>query len=73
MRFCILAMTIASLLVSRAEVSGQVRADDGPIGKIAVTNLIARSRLPISLSTKPDYSDVVFPDGTIRPRALSGR
>ena len=122
MRFWILAMTIASLLVSRAEVSGQVRADDGPIGKIAVTasgvvlfdgstitldglkskladlkkrngtiwyyreaagrtlntgngglNLIARSRLPISLSTKPDYSDVVFPDGTIRPRALSGR
>ncbi len=123
MRFWILAMTIASLLVGRAEVSGQVRTDDGPIGKIAVTargvvsfdgaaitldglklkladlkkrngtiwyyreaagsapsaeatavlRLIAESRLPISLSTKPDYSDVVLPDGTIRPRALSGR
>ena len=123
MRFWVLAMTIASLLVTLAEVSGQVRTDDGPIGKIAVTasgvvsfdgsaitldglksklvdlkkrngtiwyyreaagsapstqatevlNLIARSRLPISLSTKPDYSDVVLPDGTIRPRALGGR
>jgi hypothetical protein len=123
MRFWILVMTIASLLVSHAEASGQVRTDEGPVGKIAVTaagvvsfdgaaisleglksklvdlkkrsgtiwyyreaagsapstqatevlNLIARSRLPISLSTKPDYSDVVLPDGTIRPRALGGR
>ena len=123
MRFWILGMAITSLLVSQAEVSGQVTTDEGPVGKIAVTaagvvsfdgaaitleglksklvdlkkrngtiwyyreaagsapstqatevlNLIARSRLPISLSTKPDYSDVVFPDGTIRPRALGGR
>ena len=123
MRFWVLAMTIAPLLVSHTQLSGQVRTDEGPIGKIAVTaegvvsfdgaavtldglksklvdlkkrngtiwyyreaarsapstqatevlNLIARSRLPISLSTKPDYSDVVFPDGTIRPRALGGR
>jgi hypothetical protein len=123
MRFWILAMTVASLSVGHTQLSGQVRTDEGPIGKIAVTasggvlfdgsvitldglkskladlkkrngtiwyyreaagsapstqatevlNLIARSRLPISLSTKPDYSDVVFPDGTIRPRALSGR
>jgi hypothetical protein len=116
-------MTVASLLVSHAEVSGQVRTDEGPIGKIAVTapgvvsfdgaaitldglksklvdlkkrngviwyyreaagsapsaqatevlKLIAASRLPISLSTKPDYSDVVLPDGTTRPRAFGGR
>jgi len=38
-----------------------------------VLKLIAQSRLPISLSTKPDYSDVVLPDGTTRPRALTGR
>jgi hypothetical protein len=122
MRFWILAMTIVSLLVSHAEVSGQVKTDEGPIGKIAVTasgvvsfdgaavtldglksrladlkkrngeiwyyreaagstpsaqatevlKLIAESRLPISLSTKPDYSNVILPDGTTRPRALVG-
>lgn len=122
MRFWILTITVASLLVSHAEVNAQMKPDEGPIGKIAVTasgvvsfdgsvitleglkskladlkkrngtiwyyreaagsapstqatevlNLIARSRLPISLSTKPDYSDVVLPDGTIRPRALGG-
>jgi hypothetical protein len=122
MRFWVLTISIASALVSPAEMNAQ-RADEGPVGKIAVTaagvvsfdgaaitleglkaklldlkkrngtiwyyreaagsapstqatevlNLIARSRLPISLSTKPDYSDVVFPDGTIRPRALGGR
>ena len=123
MRFWILAMAIASLLVSHAEMSGQVKTDEGPIGKIAVTargvvsfdgavitldglksklgdlkkrngwiwyyreaaggeppaqamqvlRLIAESRLPLSLSTKPDYSDEVLPDGTIRPRAGSGQ
>jgi hypothetical protein len=123
MRFWILAITVASLLVSHAEVNAQVKTDEGPIGKIGVTaagvvsfdgaaitleglklklvdltkrngtiwyyreaagsapsplatevlKLIAQSRLPISLSTKPDYSDVVLPDGTIRPRASSGR
>jgi hypothetical protein len=123
MRFPLLAMTVASLFVSHAEMSGQVRTDEGPIGKIAVTaagvisfdgvaitldslklkiadlrkrsgtiwyyreaaggapsteatavlRLIAESRLPISLSTKPDYSDVVLPDGTTRPRAPGGR
>jgi hypothetical protein len=122
MRFSILAMTIAWLVVSHVEVSGQVKTDEGPVGKIAVTTrgisydgvavsleglkaklvdlkkgngviwyyreaagrepsaqatavlrLIAESRLPISLSTRPDYSNVVLPDGTTRPRAPGGR
>lgn len=123
MRSRILAMTVASLLVSQGEMNAQVKPADEPVGKIAVTargvvsfdgaaitldglrlklldlkkrsgtiwyyreaagsapsaqatdvlKLIAESRLPISLSTKPDYSDVVLPDGTIRPRAPGGR
>jgi hypothetical protein len=123
MHFWILAMTVASLLVSHVEINAQAKTDEGPIGKIAVTargavsfdgaaitldglkskladlkkrngtiwyyreaaggepstqatavlRLIAESRLPISLSTKPDYSDVVFPDGTTRPRAGAGQ
>ena len=123
MRFWILAITVASLLMSDAEVNAQVKTDEGPVGKIGVTaagvvsfdgaattleglklkladlrkrngtiwyyreaagsapsaeatavlRLIAETRLPISLSTKPDYSDVVLPDGTTRPRAMSGR
>jgi hypothetical protein len=33
-----------------------------------VMKLIVDNRLPISMSTKPDYSDVLLPDGTTRPR-----
>jgi hypothetical protein len=123
MRFWILAMTVASLMVNHVQMNAQAKTDEGPVGKIAVTarggvsfdgaaitldalkaklddlrkrngaiwyyreasggapsvqatevlKLIAGSRLPISLSTKPDYSDVVLPDGTTRPRAFGVR
>jgi biopolymer transport protein ExbD len=35
---------------------------------IEVMRLVVENQLPISLSTKPDYSDVVGPDGVPRPR-----
>jgi hypothetical protein len=34
----------------------------------AVLKLIVESKLPVSMSTTPDYSNVVMPDGTTRPR-----
>jgi hypothetical protein len=34
----------------------------------AVVKLIIEQRLPVSLSTTADYSDVVLPDGTTKPR-----
>lgn len=34
-----------------------------------VMKLVIDARLPISMSTKPDYSDVLLPDGSTRPRA----
>jgi hypothetical protein len=33
-----------------------------------VISAIVEARLPVSLSTKPDFSNVVLPDGSIRPR-----
>lgn len=33
-----------------------------------VVEAIIGARLPVSMSTKPDFSDVVSPDGTTRPR-----
>ena len=39
-----------------------------PASASAVVNLIIEQRLPVSLSTKADYSDVVMPDGTTKPR-----
>jgi hypothetical protein len=33
-----------------------------------VINLVMDNQLPMSLSSKPDYSDVVLEDGTTRPR-----
>ena len=33
-----------------------------------VIRAIVDAKLPVSLSTKPDFSDVVLPDGTTRPR-----
>ncbi|MGH8702487.1 MAG: hypothetical protein ACREVR_15135 [Burkholderiales bacterium] len=35
---------------------------------IAVIELVAKHRLPISMSTKPDFSDYVDRDGRSRPR-----
>jgi hypothetical protein len=33
----------------------------------AVIQAIIEARLPVSLSSKPDYSNVVLPDGTTKP------
>lgn len=33
-----------------------------------VIRAVVDAKLPVSLSTKPDFSDVVLPDGTTRPR-----
>lgn len=39
-----------------------------PSQAMEVMTLVVDNRIPISMSTKPDYSDVVLPDGTTRPR-----
>jgi hypothetical protein len=39
-----------------------------PSQAMEVMKLLVDNRLPISMSTKPDYSDVLLPDGTTRPR-----
>jgi hypothetical protein len=44
-----------------------------PAKAMEVMKLIMDNKLPISMSTKPDYSDVVMPDGTTKPRASSGK
>jgi hypothetical protein len=46
---------------------------DPPAQAMEVIKLVMDHNLPISLSTKPDYSDEVLPDGTVRARAKSGR
>jgi hypothetical protein len=38
-----------------------------------VIKQVIEHRLTISMSTKPDYSDVVLPDGTTKPRDVSSR
>ena len=43
-----------------------------PTQAMEVMKLVAENRLPISMSTKSDYSDVVMPDGSTRPRPRSG-
>jgi biopolymer transport protein ExbD len=35
---------------------------------MAVVQAVVEARLPISLSSKPDFSNVVLPDGTTKPR-----
>ena len=44
---------------------------DPPEQAMAVMKLVIEHGLPISMSTKPDYSDVVMPDGTVRARDSS--
>jgi hypothetical protein len=45
------------------------RASSEPHPKaMEVVKAIVDAKLPISLSTKPDFSDVVLPDGTTKPR-----
>lgn len=36
---------------------------------MAVVRLVIEHRLPISISTRPDFADVVLPDGSVAPRA----
>jgi len=36
---------------------------------MAVVRLVVEQRLPISMSTRPDFADVVLPDGRVAPRA----
>lgn len=36
---------------------------------MAVVRLVIEHRLPISMSTCPDFADVVLPDGSVAPRA----
>jgi hypothetical protein len=40
-----------------------------PVASEVVKLIIIDQQLPVTMSTKPDYSDVVMPDGTTRPRA----
>jgi hypothetical protein len=44
-------------------------AQEPPPVASEVVKLIIEQQLPVTMSTKPDYSDVVMPDGTTRPRA----
>jgi hypothetical protein len=39
-----------------------------PAQATQVIKLVIDNRLPISMSTKPDFSDVLLPDGSTRPR-----
>lgn len=43
--------------------------DAGPhVNAMVVMRAIVDTGLPISMSTKDDFSDVVLPDGTTKPR-----
>ena len=45
-------------------------ADEEPAPEaMAVVRLVVEQRLPISMSTRPDFADVVLPDGSTAPRA----
>jgi hypothetical protein len=44
-----------------------------PAQAMEAMKLVVDNRLPISMSTKPDYSDVLLPDGTTRPRPATRR
>jgi hypothetical protein len=46
----------------------QVADREPPKEAMQVIELVAEHRLLVSMSTKPDYLDVVTPDGTTRPR-----
>jgi len=39
-----------------------------PPEAMAVIQLVIEHRLPISMSTRPDFADVVQPDGSVVPR-----
>lgn len=48
-------------------------AGEPPAQAMQAIGLVTDLGLPISLSTKPDYSDVLLPDGTTRPRQTDRR
>ena len=71
------AVTLDELKVKLAELKRQqgavwyyrqASAGEPPDVAIEAVKLVIDNRLPISMSTRPDYSDVVTPDGTTRPR-----
>ena len=45
----------------------EVDAEPAPEA-MAVVRLVVEHRLPISMSTRPDFTDVVLPDGSVAPR-----
>jgi hypothetical protein len=48
-------------------------ASEPPAQAMQVIKLIAEIGLPISMSTRPDFSDVLLPDGSTRPRFPQSR
>jgi hypothetical protein len=46
----------------------QAASSEPPAQAIDVIKLVIDNQLPISMSSRPDYSDVVLPDGSTRPR-----
>jgi hypothetical protein len=62
---------LSSLAASKGVVWYYREAAEPPAVSMQVIELVIKHRLPISLSTKPDFSDAVGPDG--RPRRMSGR
>jgi hypothetical protein len=49
----------------------EAASTEPPAKAMEVMKLIVDHKLPISMSTKPDYSDVVMPDGTTKPHGTS--
>lgn len=47
----------------------EAAGSDAPAAAMDVIRLVVEHRLPISMSTTPDFSDVVQADGRVVPRA----
>ena len=71
------AVTLDTLKVKLAELKQQqgvvwyyreAAGGEAPKEAKEVVKLVVMNRLPVLMSTKPDYSDVVLPDGTVKPR-----
>ena len=43
-------------------------SSEPPPNATLVIQAIIEAQLPVSMSSKPDFSNVVLPDGTVRPR-----
>ena len=67
--FCAPATAQTKPVVSKIAVTAKgAGRGEPPAQAMQVIKLIAGHRLPISMSTKPDFSDVLLPDGSTRPR-----